>query len=244
MVTKEGDIFKAFLGICIFIITLTTVFLRIFLKQQKKYQSLELEKLHAELKASQSERDDIATELHNDILPNLSTIHYWLHQINTRENVMILQSINLLNETIDKSRNIIKSISPVSQFGLSFQSAIVDYIQSLKGKNELVINFIELDEIELGREHNNLIFRILQEIILNTLKHANAKRLDIEISKSNEFLLIRTADDGIGFQLSSNFRTGYGLLSIESKVEFLNGVININELSKSGAQFNIKIPIS
>ena len=244
MVTKEGVLFKAFLGICFFVFSLTIIFLRIFLSQQKKYRLLQQEKLCAEMKASQLERDEIASELHNDILPNLATIHYWLYQIDVTDNKLLTQSINLINETIDKSRAIIKNASPVSLYNLSFQTAIIQYFQSLKEKNDLSIHFTELDEVTCSTDQNNHIFRILQEIILNTIKHSKAKELKIEISKSNDHLLIRTADDGIGFDITSKNSSGFGLLIIESKVDYLKGVFKINEeKNNNGTQFNIRIPL-
>ena len=153
------------------------------------------------------------------------------------------KSLDLTNETIDKSRNVIRNVSPVSIYGLSFQTAIIQYIQSLKEKNGLIIHFTELEEITCSNDQNNQIFRILQEIILNAVKHSKAKKLEIEISKSNNYLLIRTADDGIGFDTTSNNRIGFGLLIIESKVDYLNGTLKINEENKKGTQFNIRIPL-
>lgn len=244
MFAQEGDIFKAFIGSCIFLLSLTFLFLRIFLIQHRRYRLLEQEKLHAEMKASQIERDAIASELHNDILPNLTAIHYSLHQVDLFENISLKQSISLLNESIDKSRNIVKNISPISLYGMSFQTATIQFIESLKQKNRIKINFTELDEIVCTSEQDNHLFRILQEIILNTIKHANASILDIEISKSGKFILVRTSDDGIGFNYYELSKRGYGLLSIESKVQYLKGVIKINDQNKKGAQFNIRIPIS
>lgn len=243
MVTQKGEIFRAFIGICFFVLSITIIFFRIFLLQQKKYRLLQQEKLHAEMKASQMERDEIASELHNDILPNLATIHYWLYQIELTDNRLLMQSINLINETIDKSRGIIKNASPVSLYGLSFQTAIIQYIQSIKEKNDLAIYFTELDEITCSTDQNNHIFRILQEIILNTVKHSKAKKLEIEISKSNDHLLIRTADDGVGFDITSKNSSGFGLLIIESKVDYLKGVLKKNEEKNKGTQFNIRIPL-
>ncbi len=204
---------------------------------------LEQEKLQVEMKASQRERDEIASELHNDFLPNLAAIKYWLHQINSNDNIKLDQSILLLNDTIEKSKSIIKNISPVSLYGISFQSAIADFILSINKKNKLRINLTDQDEIKCTADQNNLLFRILQEIILNTLKHAEANRLEIEISKSGSFLLIRTADDGVGFNVLNSNKTGFGLLSIKNKVDYLNGAISINSQNKKGTQIIIEIPM-
>jgi len=90
------------------------------------------------------------------------------------------------------------------------------------------------------------VYRILQEIIQNTIKHAQATTLSIEISKENKDMLIRTADDGVGFDIKKikrDHKLGLGVLGIQSRVDFLNGSMSINPESKRGTQYNIRVPI-
>ena len=244
MSTQTGALLAASLGLTFFLFSVTILFFIVYRRQLRRYLSLEEDKLSTEIEVSQKEREEIVTELHNDLIPNLVTIKLLLNQIGNSESHLINKSLGILEDTIDKSRRMIKNLSPISIYGIGFQKAIVDYIYSMN--SELQINFIELDEVHCTTEQNNYIFRIIQEIILNTIKHANAQRLDIEISMKDNHLLIRTCDDGIGFDYSignQSSKKGYGLLGIQSKIEFLKGFISINDENKKGTQINIKIPL-
>jgi len=87
------------------------------------------------------------------------------------------------------------------------------------------------------------LYRITQEIIHNSLKHARAKRLVIKMyTKNNEFILAAT-DDGIGFSSlqKSNQQKGFGLTGIHNRVHLLNGRVNIR--SKPGTSYFIQIPL-
>ena len=111
----------------------------------------------------------------------------------------------------------------------------------------LSIQFKEIDIVQLTPDQNNQMYRILQEIIQNTIKHAQATLLQIEISKeNNKILLIRTSDNGIGYDLEkvrAENKLGLGLLGIQSRVDYLNGTMNISDDIKKGTRYNIRIPI-
>jgi len=236
----------ASLGLTFFLFLITLLFIIVFRKQQKKYQTLKEEKLTAELNVSKREREEIVTELHNDLIPNIIAVKMILNQHNVEQFRFVNESIKILDDTIVKSREMISNLSPISIYGIGFQKAIVDYIDSMKSHNELKINFIEPNEVHCGNEQNNYIFRIIQEIIINTIKHAQAKVLDIEISMKDNYLMIRTCDDGIGFDYSiqsQSTKKGYGLLDMQGKVEFLKGFMSFNDENKKGTQINIKIPL-
>jgi len=247
MSTQTGVLLAASVGLSLLLFLVAFLFLIIFRKQKKQYQTLKEEKLMAELTASKREREEIVTELHNDIIPNILTVQMILNQPDVEQSQFVKDSVKLLNATIAKSKELITNLSPISIYGIGFQKAIVDFIDSIKPNKGLKINFIELDDIYCSSEQNNYIFRIIQEIIINTNKHANAQVLDIEISMKENYLLIRTCDDGIGFDYSiqsQSSKKGYGLLDMQNKVEFLKGFLSFNDENKKGTQINIKIPLT
>lgn len=247
MSTQTGVLLAASVGLSLLLFLVAFLFLIIFRKQKKQYQTLKEEKLIAELKASKREREEIATELHNDIIPNILTVQMILNQPDIEQSQFVKDCVKILKATIDTSKELITNLSPISIYGIGFQKAIVDFIDSIKPNTGLKINFIELDDIHCSSEQNNYIFRIIQEIIINTNKHANAQVLDIEISMKENYLLIRTCDDGIGFDYSiqsQSSKKGYGLLDMQNKVEFLKGFLSFNDENKKGTQINIKIPLT
>ena len=102
------------------------------------------------------------------------------------------------------------------------------------------------DQIKISSDQNNHIYRILQEVIQNTIKHAQASTLNIEISKDDDMVLIRTSDDGIGYQMHKirhDKKLGLGLLGILTRVELLRGNIVQSPEIGNGTKYNIRIPI-
>jgi two-component system, NarL family, sensor kinase len=86
------------------------------------------------------------------------------------------------------------------------------------------------------------VYRILQEIISNTNKYANATRLSIDIDCTKTNIEIRTADNGIGFDVNEN-KNGLGLLSIKERVNALKGKLSLSSEAKKGTRYLIEIPI-
>ncbi len=139
-----------------------------------------------------------------------------------------------------------KKLSPIGIAEQSFWDALEQFIQKTGVDLVLKIELIILDRPILEFEQHNQIYRILQEIILNSVKHSRAQRIKIEVSIEEDFLLIRTVDDGIGFdetELTLNHKHGLGLLNMQSRINFLGGSIIKSDETISGTQYNIRIPL-
>lgn len=246
MGTSEGKILIAFiLGVTMILIVAAYFFYQIF-RQHRRYKELEKAKLDAEIYSSESERNNIATELHNDIAPQLASIKMRLHLVQSNNPMQLEECSEAISNCIQQIRIISRDLAPISLYELDFQMAIKQYIHDFRVEEHLNVEFIELDEINLTHVQNNYVYRILQEIIHNAEKHSKGKHLRIEISKENNQLLIRTADDGIGFSMNkikSANKLGYGLLAIQSKVDYLNGTLVLDEQNKKGTKYNIRIPL-
>jgi len=246
---EERKIFIAFIVVAGFIALVVGLFFYYIFKQQHRYRKLQKEKLNAEIQAAEIERNELATQLHNDIAPYLSSIRMRLQLLDEDTSGTIAENITALDACIQKIRHISKQLSPLTTFDLSFKEALEHYSADLKTAGLLQIHIIEKNTITVTSETNSQVYRILQEIIANTLKHANATTLTLELSSDNDELFIRTADNGIGFNLHTvrkSTKRGLGLLSIYSRVDYLNGTIAIDSGHKkqSGVKFNIRIPLS
>ncbi len=247
MTPQERTVFIAFGFIVIFIaIILLYIFLNIF-KQHRLFRQLQLDKLNAEINASELERNNIATELHNEIGPYLSSVKMRLDVLQTNNPEHLVSCIEALDKCVSQVRGMAKILAPLSVMDLSFQDAINNYIHTVNYSGQLKIIFTEIDIVQFPAEQNNQVYRMLQEIILNTIKHAKANTLRIELSKVDNKLLIRTADDGIGFdikKIQSEHKMGLGLFGIQNRIDFLHGTMNTSEESGKGTRYNIRIPIN
>ena len=246
MDTEERLILIAFEWVAGLLGLLLFYFSYIQFRHHRATRKLELEKLNASIIATEIQRNSIATELHNDIGPYLSSVKMRLDLVKTNDLQEILSCQAALDKCIDQIRGMAKVLSPLSIFEISFQEALAQYIKEVNIKNELKITLIELDHPLISPEQNNQLYRILQEIIQNTIKHAQATLLHIEISVEDKMLLIRTSDNGIGYDLSTvrtQNKLGLGLLGIHSRIDYLNGTLVIDDKITTGTKYNIRIPI-
>ena len=110
-------------------------------------------------------------------------------------------------------------------------------------KRETVAHTTDAFSLSPQREVN--LYRVLQEIIHNTIKHARATTLDIIIHKTDKTILLKTKDDGIGFNYKekNNQAKGLGLLSLQSRAELLGGQLLVTTQPGSSTLFEIEIPL-
>jgi len=247
MGTEERTIFIAFGIVAIFLAVIILFFLYNLYYQQKKYRQLQREKVNAEINATELESNSIATELHNDIGPFLSSIKMRLDVMETNKRAELEECMTALDTCISQVRGMAKALAPLNIYQQSFQNALRQYIHTLNFKKTIHITFTERDSVQLTADQHNQVYRILQEIINNTIKHSQATQLLIEVSKDRSELLIRTADDGIGYnmeKLRAGNKLGLGLLGIQSRIEYLNGTISLSEQQIKGTKYNIRIPLT
>ena len=244
--TIKQEILFFYILFSIFILILIIVFIVSIIKKEKKYRALEKDKLIAEFTASEKERNRISTQLHNEIGPYLSGIKIRLDSIRAENNPHLEECKLVLDQCIGQIRSISKSLAPINPLGSSFEDDLRQYIYKTNIHNQLKINLQVRNKLSLSIDQNNHLYRILQEIILNTIKHANAETLRIQIFQEGDELNIKTADDGIGFdmeKIKNLNRFGLGLLGIISRVEIMNGTIYQSPDLDKGTRYYITIPI-
>lgn len=247
MGTKEGNIFIAFGVVAVFLGLVITFFLVNLFMQQRKYRKLQKEKMNAEINAAELERNSIATELHNDIGPYLSSIKMRLDLMETDSKEEMNECMEALDICITQVRGMAKALAPLKIYEQPFQTALKHYIRTLDVQKKLRIEFTEKATFILNADQHNQVYRILQEIINNTIKHAQATHLQIEVSTEKNELLIRTADNGIGYDMDkirAANKLGLGLLGIQSRIDYLNGSISRATEQHKGTKYNIRIPLA
>jgi signal transduction histidine kinase len=242
----EKSIYLASILFAIFIAIILIVFMVSLFRQQRRYIRLQEEKIRVEVNASEKERTAIATELHNEIGPYLSGIKMRLAMIDS-ENPALAECQQGLDKCIVQVLDLSRAIAPLSIFHLSFSEALNQYLDRLLMKDKPVLDISTKGQVNLSEEMNGHVYRILQEIVLNCVKHSRAKLLRIVVSIEEDVLLIQTADDGIGFdteEVLKNKNSGIGLMSIQTRVDFLKGVILRPDHMTQGTKYNIRIPLN
>lgn len=243
---QERDIFVALMIIALLLVLIVSYFFYQLYRQQQLLNKFKKEKNKSEIISSESERNDIAVELHNDILPYLASVKMRLSGVGDEQNQVLNECIPVIDLCIDRMRAISKKTAPISEYEFSFMTALERYVKKTGLGNGLEFEFLELDHVDLSMDQNNQIYRVLQEIIQNAVKHSGASKFMIESTREDNNLLIRTADNGIGFdnhKVRSKHAYGLGLLIIQSRIDYLNGIIVKDEVLTGGTRYNIRIPL-
>ena len=209
--------------------------LKIINEQQQKL-------IRAELETQESERSRIAKDLHDSIGTNLAAIKLFLNSFFKKSNepdVSIIEET--LRETIQGTKDIIANLAPADLERFGLVEAVKIYTQRIKDQFNIDFEVNALGNEVNQPEINIHLFRIIQELITNSLKYASAHKITITINFTSSLVKIQYKDDGVGFNINS-ISKGNGLLNIQSRIQILEGTIKF-ESSNNGVSYRIDVPL-
>jgi signal transduction histidine kinase len=213
---------------------------RKIIRYQKQLQQLEQDQqktlLNASIRLQEEERQRIAADLHDDAGPLLATARLYLNEnfVNLDKQTQ-LQSIynakQIIDDTIQLIRNISHSLMPPTLKNFGLESAVNDLFQKISGSGSMNASSRFHDYRERLKPENELIiFRIIQELVNNILKHSNASFIHLTQNTSGQRFFIRIHHDGRGltqadFEKLGKSNVGLGLKNIQSRLKVLQGKI-------------------
>lgn len=215
-----------------------------------------LQKIREVIDAQEQEKESFAKELHDGLgqillasKMNLNAIETEIKQLDESSQDIYNNSLKLLNDAIHEARNVSHGLMSraLVQFGLSY--AINDMINNIQttyanitfNYNQNIDNQRFTGEIEKG------LYRVLQELISNIIKHSEATIASIEIVKNEYNLTVTIKDNGVGLTnklIETNHSLGIGLKNIETRINYLSGSFIVNEKLKIGTEIQIVIPLN
>ncbi|HMO62857.1 MAG TPA: histidine kinase [Ferruginibacter sp.] len=243
-------------------LTLGIVFFVIFHQRKVTRFNAELKKmedekqqalLNASIKFQEEERNRIAADLHDDVGPLLATARLYLNEnIIHQEPASQLQSVfsakQIIDDAIQLIRNISHSMMPPTLKNFGLESAMGDLFQKINGSGTLNASVRFHDyRTRLKLDQELLIFRIVQELINNIIKHSNAGFIHLTQNANATHSYFRLHHDGKGllqddFERMSHNSAGLGLKNITSRVRVLNGRIFF-EIDPSHTYYKVTIEI-
>ena len=206
----------------------------------------ELLSIDAMIEGQEKERQRIANDLHDDLGGLMATVK--LH-FNVLKDKPTPELYNKTTTLLDEAYQKIRSIAHAKNSGVIAKQGLLKAVQQMADKISLA-NKISLNVKDHGLENrleNSLeltIFRIIQELITNVIKHANATEATIHLTNHEDILNIMIEDNGIGFnpnQITTKHK-GMGISSIDKRVEHLNGTMTIESEHQKGTTIIIDIP--
>lgn len=221
--------------------------------KEEKIENLEKQQkllaLDYMVQGQEEERKRIAKDLHDGLGGILTTARLQLRNIEGEveklENLKLFERAeDLLKNASEEVRRIAHDMMPDALVNFGLVDAIQDLADKINATEELWVNTqLYLNKEFIPDREATVIYRIIQEILNNSLKHANASEISVEFSASSDFWQLNISDNGIGFDSNSDkLLTGQGINNIKNRVKYLNGDLNIKTHIGEGAEFDILIP--
>lgn len=243
-------------GIVILFI-LTTLFLIVLHKRKElllitqQQTNLLTEKTNAAsaiLNAEENERKRIAIDLHDGIGQMMSAIKMNLssfiskqYNLNQPDIVLLEKTLTLIDESCKEVRSISHNMTPNALINSNLTSAIKSFLDKIDHKKIHINFYSEGLENKLNNNTEIILYRAIQEIVNNVIKHAKASKLDIALIKDNDGLSCNIEDNGNGFNIKNSFN-GIGLKNIKNRITYLAGTVEWDSSPNKGTLVAIHIP--
>lgn len=217
----------------------------------QKYAELEKARFKAVLEAQEIERKRIAGDLHDSVGQMLSLSKLHLSEImeismhhNKEHEQLYQRSIQLIDEACQEVRNISHNLMPGPLIRLGLLAAVKDLIRKINLSGKIIVSLeSNLADNRFDEKIEISLYRIIQEIFNNIIKHANATEIGINILQENDKKLeLVVIDNGKGFDTSEiNQSSGIGWKNIYSRLTIINGLMKVDSVKNSGTNINIQV---
>ena len=235
-------------------IFLAVIFTFLFYKSKIKNKELELARVKSEtrnqitealLQGEENERLRLSKEIHDGLGSLLTATHLHISNLqnaNPEFSEDLKIPIELVRKTHDECRRVAHNLMPVTLYESGLQAAIEEHIKLLEGSGSIQIefSFVDLSEEVISPNLKLFVFRVIQELINNSIKHGNASKIFVQISQNLPTLNITVEDNGNGIDESKTDK-GKGLMSLKKNLLDLGGILDIDSKLKEGTSVYIEI---
>jgi two-component system NarL family sensor kinase len=205
------------------------------------------------LDAEEKERRRIAQDLHDGVGQllsaaklNLSNLESKITTYDEAQKVAMQNALSLVDDSVKEVRAVSHNMMPNTLIKLGLTSAIREFITKLGSAPSLKVDLeiIGLDS-RLENQLETVLYRVIQEIVNNIIKHAKASHISMQIIKHETELNVLIEDNGVGFDTSNieNFE-GIGLKGIQTRIEYLNGSVHFDSTLGRGTTVIIDVPLA
>ena len=203
------------------------------------------------LKGQEEERSRIAKDLHDGLGGLLSGTK--LSFVNMKENLILTpesaaqfeKSLAMLDTTITDLRKVAHNLMPEALVKFGLNEALRDYCNSIQNSSKITVDYQKLGlDRKLSNTADVFVYRIVQELVNNAIKHAKASEIIVQLALSESKASITVEDIGIGFDIIIvKNKKGSGLDNIEYRVHYLNGTIDTQTSVNNGTSVNIELNV-
>lgn len=205
------------------------------------------QRTEAILEAEERERVRIARDLHDGVGQMLAAARMALGNFLSKkvvESKHIHSSLDLLEESIREIREISHNMMPGALTKLGLSTALKQFVNKINsfGELEIDLQIIGLKE-RLNEKIETMLYRVIQEVLSNIIRHAEATKVSIELIKHDHELVLIIEDNGKGFDTQTVKNRGIGIKNVATRVEYLNGSVNFDSAIGRGTSVIVEIPL-
>jgi len=217
-------------------------------KKQNKLARIRIEEqkkgLTAVIQAQEEERKRIAKDLHDGIVQQLGGLKLGLQRVfadnKTKETKKL---VRILDNSAKELRELSHKMMPRSLSELGLVPAMEDMLENSLGNTSIHYRFEHFGIITRFNENIEIaIYRIAQELVNNVIKHSKADKVNVQLFKTGNDVILIVEDNGKGIDILTQ-KQGIGLMNISSRLDTINGKVNFEPSPESGTLATIKIPI-
>lgn len=249
MHSEENQFYTAVAVAATILVLIIAYFIVTLIRHQRNNLTLHRSKIKAEISTLENERKRIASDLHDELGPLLSTVRIQINHLDLKtetDQLVVNKSNKLIDDVIRKIREISYNLLPNTLIRQGLVKAVEEYIRKLSEVHALEITLKCTEDFRLPAETEVNIYRIIQEITHNTIKHANATLFTIELKRKGNRLLLTTADNGSGFSYEEKMKEskGLGLVNLQSRAEVMQANFVFRSEPQLGSNYFFEIPLN
>jgi two-component system, NarL family, sensor kinase len=260
--TKELDIsLLLFAGTLLVLVLSGGIVFFIYIYRRKLYrqkkstkqmqQKLQFDLLQNNMELLETERKRVAADLHDGVGGKLSALRLNMARMEKNPgntelvNTVVVQSKELIDMIIEMTRRISHNIMPPDFEFYNLETAIEDLCDWINESSSIEMILSDKAAARItNRLHQLAIYRIIQELLSNTIKHAAATTITISLFTQQQQLIIVYTDNGCGLDAElPEFKKGLGLKNIKDRVTLLKGTVEYNSSPGTGFECRIQLPI-
>ncbi len=204
------------------------------------------------IEAREKERTRVARELHDELGQALIMLKFQVADLEAyclEMGTAVAQKTRamreLIDQTIESARRVAQDLRPTVLDVLGLAAAAEWLVRTFRERHSAEVQLrIDPPEIAVGEPHATVVFRILQEALMNVARHAEASHVEAELTLREHWLRLRVADDGCGFDTAApGHANGLGLLGMRERAAMVRGSLHVISAPGGGTTVNLSIPL-
>lgn len=212
-------------------------------------QKAEIDRMQAILEGQESERERIAHDLHDSLGGLLAAAKIQLEGLPAKQPGLAASPDwrklrDLLDDTVAEVRQIARNLLPVALIRFGLVAAIQDLVSRVRGEGVPPITFQHFGDFS-GLPNMKALhcFRIVQELLQNSLKYAGASEILVQLTRTDHEIALLVEDDGKGFDPATSPK-GMGTHNVAQRVQFMQGVLSVQTAPGEGVSVHVTIPVA